>query len=73
MPGFEVPVADTLGAGDLWHGAFALALAEGQSEREGVRFANAVAAIKCTVFGGRTGCPDRQATEEFLREGRLWN
>ena len=34
QPAFLVDAIDTLGAGDTWHGAFALALAEGQSERE---------------------------------------
>lgn len=67
-PGFPVEVRDTLGAGDVWHGAFALALAEGQDETSAVRFANAAAALKCTKFGGRKGCPDRAAVEEFLKE-----
>ncbi|MEP4422880.1 MAG: PfkB family carbohydrate kinase, partial [Nitratireductor sp.] len=56
-----------LGAGDVWHGAFALALGEGQAETEAIRFANAVAAIKCTRFGGREGTPDRIETDRFLR------
>ncbi|MEN5082224.1 PfkB family carbohydrate kinase [Bosea sp. TWI1241] len=68
MPAFEVEVVDTLGAGDVWHGAFALAIAEGQSERAAVRFASAVAAIKCTRFGGRAGTPDRAEVERFLAD-----
>jgi sulfofructose kinase len=65
---FKVDVRDTLGAGDIWHGAFALRLAEGAAEDEAIVFANAAAALKCMVFGGRSGCPDRSATEKFLRE-----
>lgn len=65
---FSVEVKDTLGAGDLWHGAFALKLAEGASECEAIRFANAAAAIKCTRFGGRAGSPDRDSVESFIRE-----
>lgn len=68
VPSFQVPVRDTLGAGDVWHGAFALALAEGQTEDQAVRFSNAAAAIKCTMFGGRKGSPDRAALETFLKE-----
>ncbi|RMD91389.1 MAG: sugar kinase [Alphaproteobacteria bacterium] len=68
VSGFAVEVRDTLGAGDVWHGAFALRLAEGAGEREAVRFANAAAAIKCTRFGGGRGAPVRAETEEFLRE-----
>ncbi len=68
VPAFEVDAVDTLGAGDVWHGAFALALAEHQAEHQAVRFANAAAAIKCTRFGGRKGAPTRAEVEQFLRE-----
>ncbi len=68
LPAFEVPVADTLAAGDVWHGAFALALAEGQTEPAAMRFASAAAALKCMRFGGRAGCPDRAAVTAFLEE-----
>lgn len=70
VPAFSVAVVDTLGAGDVWHGAFALALAEGQSEIESVRFANAVAALKCTRPGGRAGAPTRAELDNFLK-GRV--
>lgn len=71
-PAFRVAVRDTLGAGDVWHGAFALRLAEGAREEEAIRFASAVAAIKCTRFGGRAGVPTRAETEAFLKEGSSW-
>ena len=65
-PAFTVETVDTLGAGDVWHGAFALALAEGQGERAAIRFASATAAIKCTRFGGRAGAPRRDEVMDFL-------
>lgn len=48
---FEVPViptvsANTLGAGDVWHAAFTLALARGLSEMAAVHWANATASLK---------------------------
>ncbi len=55
----RVPVVDTLAAGDVFHGAFALALIEGQSACDAARFACHAASIKCTRFGGRLGCPTR--------------
>jgi sulfofructose kinase len=66
-PGFRVDVIDTVGAGDVFHGAFAVALAEGMSGRPAVRFASAAAALKCTRFGGRAGIPDRADVEDFLQ------
>jgi sulfofructose kinase len=68
VPAFEVDAVDTLGAGDVWHGAFALRLAEGAHEATAIRFANAAAALKCRQFGGRAGAPDRPQTEQFLTE-----
>jgi sulfofructose kinase len=68
IPGFTVDVKDTLGAGDIWHGAFALRLAEGAQETDAIQFANAAASLKCTQFGGRAGSPNRTATENFLKE-----
>jgi sulfofructose kinase len=65
-PGFEVPVVDTLGAGDVWHGAFALALAEGRDEAAAVRFASAAAALKVQRAGGRSGAPMRAELDSFL-------
>ena len=64
----RVAVVDTLAAGDVWHGAFTLRLAEGAGETEAVRFANAAAALKCMQFGGREGCPTRAETDRFLKE-----
>lgn len=68
LPGFEVEVKDTLGAGDVWHGAFTLRLAEGAGEIDAMRFANAAAALKCMGFGGRKAAPSRPQVEQFLKE-----
>jgi sugar/nucleoside kinase (ribokinase family) len=65
-PAFRVEAVDTLGAGDVFHGAFALALAEGRPDAGALRFAAATAALKCTRFGGGTGAPGRAEVENFL-------
>ncbi|WP_439574974.1 PfkB family carbohydrate kinase [Phreatobacter sp.] len=65
-PAFPVAAVDTLGAGDTWHGALAVALGEHQPLRQAVRFANGAAALKCTVFGGRAGMPHRAALDALL-------
>ena len=66
MPVFAVRAVDTLGAGDALHGGFALALAEGRGEAGALRFAAAVAGIKCSRFGGSAGPPTRAEVEAFL-------
>jgi len=66
IPAFKVDVVDTLGAGDTFHGAFTLMLAEGMSERPAMRFSAAAAALKCTRYGGILGAPTRQEVEAFL-------
>lgn len=58
---FPVKAVDTLAAGDIFHGAYALLTAEGLATQESIRMASAAAALKCTVFGGRLGAPDRAA------------
>jgi sulfofructose kinase len=62
---------DTLGAGDVFHGACVLMLAEGRDFEQALRFSAAAAAIKCTRFGGVAGAPNRQEVEAFLSSGTL--
>jgi sugar/nucleoside kinase (ribokinase family) len=66
MTAFPIQAIDTLAAGDVFHGAFVLALAEGREETDAIRFAAAAAAIKCTRFGGITGAPGRAEVEAFV-------
>ncbi len=68
MPALQAgPVVDTLGAGDVFHAALALALAEGQAERNALRLASAAAAIKCGRPDGIAGAPTRAEVEALLR------
>ena len=68
LPAFAVQAIDTLAAGDVFHGAFALELARGAAPVAALRFAAAAAAVKCTRPGGRSGSPSRDEVERFLRE-----
>jgi sulfofructose kinase len=70
MPAFAVPAIDTLGAGDTFHGAFTLALAERRNIEGALRFASAAAALKCTRFGGAAGAPRRVEVDAFLRQNQ---
>lgn len=71
VPAFKVPVMDTLGAGDVFHGGFLAGLVQGWETKEIARFANAVAGIKCTRPGGRSGIPDMEMVHQFLETGQI--
>ena len=66
VPGHQVDVVDTLGAGDVFHGAYALALAEGRPVPAAAAFANAAAALKCRRHSGRRGIPFRAEVDDLL-------
>jgi sulfofructose kinase len=65
-PAFPVHTVDTLGAGDVFHGAFTLAITENQALQQALLFASAAAALKCTRFGGAFAAPQRAEVEELL-------
>jgi sulfofructose kinase len=67
VPAPAIDAVDTLGAGDVFHGAYALAIASGQAIAEAVRFATHAAALKCTRDGGRAGAPTRDEVDAFAR------
>jgi sulfofructose kinase len=66
LPAFAVDVVDTTGCGDTFHGAFALAIARGQTVISASRFASGAAALCATQLGGRAGIPTAQQLEQFL-------
>lgn len=65
VPAPAIEAVDTLGAGDVFHGAYALALAEKRDCEAAARFATLAAAIKCTRPGGRAGAPTRAEVAAF--------
>jgi sulfofructose kinase len=65
VPAPRVHAVDTLGAGDLWHGAFALGLARGEGLDAASEFANRAAALKCARAGGWEVYPRAEELEEL--------
>jgi ribokinase len=65
---FSVKAVDTTGAGDTYHGAYIFGMLRGWNLKRRMEFASAVAAIKCTRPGGRTGIPGYRQVVQFLKE-----
>jgi ribokinase len=70
VPGFRVRAIDCTAAGDVFNGALAVAISEGNSLVEAVRFANAAAAISVTRLGAQPSAPKRFEIEARLRRNR---
>ena len=67
---FAVPVVDTTGAGDAFHGGYLHAVLRSCEPADCLRRASAVAALACTRLGGRAGLPDEGELEDFLQHSR---
>ena len=68
VSGFKVDAVDTTAAGDVFNGAFATALAEGQAVPAAARFANAAAGLSVTRPGAQNSVPSREEVNQFLIE-----
>src|SRR5207237_3331141 len=60
---FKVRVLDSTAAGDAFNGALAVALSEGKSLHDSIRFANAAGALCCTRPGAQPALPTRRAVD----------
>ncbi|NLL75636.1 MAG: ribokinase [Clostridiales bacterium] len=67
FPTRKVVSVDTTAAGDCFNGAFAVALAEGRSQKEAIVFANVSSSIAVTRNGAQTSIPRREETDELLK------
>ena len=67
VPGFKVKAVDATAAGDIFNGSLGVALAEGKTLRDAVRFANAAAALSVMHLGAQPSAPTRAGIDRFLR------
>ena len=67
---FAVDVQDTVGAGDVFHGAYTVGLLRGLSSKEAARLATGVSCIKCTRIGGRAAFPIGIRCSAFCAPGK---
>ena len=69
-PGFSVPVVDTTGSGDVFRGGFIAGWIQGEGispVADVLRYANAVAALKCRGLGARAAIPSKAEVDSLLR------
>lgn len=71
IPAYKVKAVDATGAGDVFNGTLAVALAEGKSLLDAARFASAAAAISVTRFGAQASVPPREEIEKMLATGKV--
>jgi len=65
---FSITPVDTTAAGDAFVGGFAVALAEGHTLADAVRWGNAAGALAATKLGAQPSLPTRQALLDLLQE-----
>ena len=68
---FEVPVVDTLGAGDAFAAGFVTAWMRSERIEQALNVANAVAALTITKAGAQNGQPSLDETARLLRRHRI--
>lgn len=68
VPGFKVDAVDATAAGDVFNGSLAVAIAEGKTLEQAVRFANAAAALSVTKLGAQPSAPKREEIERKLQK-----
>ena len=68
---YSVKAVDTLGAGDVFHGACVLELSQGRDFEQALRYSAAASAVKCSRFGGIGGAPTHPEVTAFLASGTL--
>jgi len=68
LPAFAVDAVDTVAAGDCFNGALAVALAEGQTLPQALRFASAAGALATTRAGAAAAAPGRAETDRLLAD-----
>ena len=67
-PIYPAEVVDSNGSGDVFHGAFAAAVAKGYDYLKCCHFSSAVSAVKCTGVGARESVPDFKTVKKYLKE-----
>lgn len=69
----DVPVIDTVAAGDAFNGALAVALASGKTLKEAVQWATVGGALAVTKNGAQSSLPSKESFQQLLSQQTLLN
>lgn len=67
LPSYKVKTVDSTAAGDVFNGALAVAISEGQDLLDAARFANAAAALSVTKLGAQLSIPYKEEIHRLLK------
>jgi ribokinase len=67
----DVPVVDTVAAGDAFNGALAVGLASGKEIKEAVQWATVGAALSVTKNGAQSSLPNKESFQQLLDQQTL--
>ena len=71
FPGIKVKAVDSTAAGDVFMGALAVKLAEGEGIHQSIKFANIAGALSTTRMGAQPSIPNREEIEIFFQENSI--
>ena len=66
LPAYPIEAVDSTGAGDSFHGAFALAVARNMAWDDSLLFASAAGGLTCTRLGARAALPDGEQVRGLI-------
>jgi ribokinase len=68
VPAIKVSAVDTTGAGDVFNGALAVRLADGDPVERALKYAVVSAGISVTRRGAQDSIPTMEEVDQFIRE-----
>ena len=70
LKAYKINTIDTTGAGDTFHGAFSLGIAQNKELTKNLIFSSAAAALCCLKIGARSGIPGYKEVEKFIKKNK---
>ncbi len=70
LPAIDIDPIDTLGAGDVFRGAFGYGVLKKWNIKKSVDFANKVSALQCMKFGNGTAIPTKREIIKFEKQAK---